>query len=77
MSRHTCKEDGCDERAADRCFECGEWRCLAHLVHIQLPTAEGAFAELLCVTCVQDHLAHTDPYGRIVVESPPPPAIFG
>ncbi len=77
MSKRICHEDGCGQRGTDRCFECGEWRCLEHLVHIQLPTAEGYFGELLCVTCVQDHLAHTDPYGKIVVEALPTPAIFG
>lgn len=76
MSKHMCHHDDCGQRATDRCFECGEWLCMAHLTHVELPTAEATFAELLCVTCVQEHLAHTDPYGRIVVESPAPPAIF-
>jgi hypothetical protein len=77
MSKHSCHEAGCDQRATDRCFECGEWRCLAHLTRIKLPTAQGYFGELLCGACIQEHLAHTDPYGKIVVESPKAPVIFG
>jgi len=77
MAKHTCREDTCGQRATDRCFECGDWHCQAHLTHIKLPTAEGLFGEVLCATCLQEHLAHTDPYGKIVVEAPARPVIFG
>jgi hypothetical protein len=70
MSIHICHEAGCGQRATDRCFDCGSWRCAAHLVHIQLPTAEGYFGEVVCSACLKDHIEHPDPYGRIVVESP-------
>jgi hypothetical protein len=77
MSLHTCREDGCAQRATDRCFDCGDWLCATHLIHVKVPTAEGAFAEVVCSSCLQEHLAQTDPYGKIVVVSPPRPAIFG
>lgn len=73
MSMHSCHEDGCDQRAADRCFECGAWRCGTHLTHISLPTFEGFFAEMLCSECLHDHLTNPDPYGRIIVQ----PALSG
>ncbi len=71
MSMHTCHEDGCDQRASDRCFECGVWRCETHLVAISLPTFASFFAETLCSACLQNHISHPDPYGQIVIQITP------
>jgi hypothetical protein len=71
MSMHTCLEDGCDQRASDRCFECGVWRCMSHLVAISLPTFGGYFAETLCSECLHNHLTHPDPYGHVIIQSAP------
>lgn len=69
MSMHTCHENGCEARATDRCFECGAWRCVTHLVRISLPTFEGFFAESVCSACLQAHVTHPDPYGQIIIET--------
>lgn len=78
MSMHTCHENGCDQRATERCFECGAWRCVTHLVHVSLPTFDGFFAETVCSACLQDHLDHPDPYGQIIITAAPnaAPAAF-
>ncbi len=70
MSMHTCHQDGCAQRATDRCFDCGDWLCATHLIHMQLPTANGLFGEVVCSNCLQEHIERPDPYGRVVIESP-------
>lgn len=66
-----CGARDCARPASDRCFECGGWRCEAHLTHTHLPTFSGSFRETLCAVCLQGHLDDPDPYGPIEIEASP------
>jgi hypothetical protein len=68
MSSRRCQEPTCLRPAADRCFECGDWFCDTHLTLISVPTYEEPFHQCVCPSCLKEHLAHTDKYGRVRVE---------
>jgi hypothetical protein len=65
--RFTCRVSTCHERPTGQCFECGQWHCDAHLQSVQMPTASGAFTELICPACLASHVATPDRYGWVQV----------